>query len=152
MVFDRLSQAASYYGLSASMARGLRYLQDTDLDSLATGRYDLDGDRRYALVLEYDTKRRSDGFWEAHRRYIDIQYVQRGEELMGYVPLSRLAAGEYDEARDFLPADGEGEFLRMTAGDFAMFGPQDAHMPGMALGGPAPVRKIVLKVAVEAGA
>ena len=71
---------------------------------------------------------------------------------MGYVPLSRLAAGEYDEARDFLPADGEGEFLRMTAGDFAMFGPQDAHMPGMALGGPAPVRKIVLKVAVEAGA
>ena len=33
-------------------------------------------------------KAESEGKLEAHRKYIDVQYVISGEELMGYAPLS----------------------------------------------------------------
>jgi YhcH/YjgK/YiaL family protein len=148
MVFDRLDCAEQYYGLGAAIARGLRFLRETDLDALPTGRQEIDGERLYAQVNERDTTPLADNLWEAHRRYIDIQYLHRGVELVGHAPLSRLTAGPYDAALDYVPASGDGAFLRMQAGDFAIFWPGDAHMPATALGAPAPVRRIVVKVAV----
>ncbi|HEY7789287.1 MAG TPA: YhcH/YjgK/YiaL family protein [Vicinamibacterales bacterium] len=148
MVFDRLIQAPRYYGLSVLIARGLTYLRETDLDALDEGRHEIDGAALYVTVIDGQSAPNAQGFWEAHRRYIDIQYLQRGEDRMGYSPLSRLEAGEYDESRDLVRASGQGTFLDMSAGDFAIFWPEDAHMPGIAPDRPAPVRRIVVKVAV----
>lgn len=149
MIVDRLSNAAEYFGVSSRLAAALHYLNATDFDALPPGRYDIDGARMYALVFEYQTKPRATAFWEAHRQFIDVQYVHRGVELMGYAPLEDLVAGPYDVEKDYLKADGEGDFLQLRAGSFVVFGPQDAHMPGVALGDPQPVKKIVIKVAVQ---
>jgi len=99
-------------------------------------------------VQEYETKPRELGFWEAHRQYMDIQYVASGVELMGFANLNYLRVGGYDESKDFVPGFGEGTFFEMHAGTFTIFAPQDAHMPGIATGNPQPVRKIVMKVRV----
>ena len=148
MIFDRLENAASYYGTHARLTQGLKFLKDTDLSQHAPGRYEIDGADLFFLVQAYDTKPRDKGFWEAHRQYLDIQYVARGVELMGFAPLTYVQPGEYDAARDFVPAQGEGIFIEMRAGTFTVFAPQDAHMPGLALGAPQPVRKIVVKVKI----
>ena len=148
MIVDSLKNASMYYGLGERIAKGLKYLQTTDLDAIAPGRYELEGAQLFALVQQYDSKPREKGSWESHRRYIDIQYVHQGVELMGYADMAHQQVGEYDAARDFVPSEGAGEFFQLRAGSFALLAPQDAHMPGIALSEPQPVKKIVMKVAV----
>ena len=148
MVVDQLSNASFYFGLGERLARGLRFLQQADATATAPGRYPIDGDQIFALFQEYNTKPRESGLWEAHRKYIDIQYVAQGFELMGYANLAQMRTEAYDEARDFVPVFGDGLFVPMPAGTFVIMTPQDAHMPQMAHGAPQPVRKIVIKVAV----
>jgi biofilm protein TabA len=103
----------------------------------------------YALVQEYNTKLKEEGKWEAHRRYIDLQYVVKGMEGIGYGNIHHLKQGEYDTAKDFLPLQGEGDLITLRSGSFVLLFPEDAHMPGMAIGSPAPVKKIVLKISIE---
>jgi YhcH/YjgK/YiaL family protein len=103
----------------------------------------------YALVQEYNTKLKEQGKWEAHQRYIDLQYVVQGAEGFGYANIHHLQQGEYDISKDFLPLQGEGGIIIVKSGSFILLMPEDAHMPCMAIGEPAPVRKIVLKIAVE---
>lgn len=107
----------------------------------------------FALEQAYATKRRADGFFESHRRYIDVQFIVEGEEWMEVIDRSRAAAAEpYVEARDLLKyADCAGASrLCLRAGEVAIFYPGDVHMPGLALEGRvgALVRKTVVKVPV----
>jgi YhcH/YjgK/YiaL family protein len=149
MIVDSLKNASMYYGLGERIARAFQYLQHTDLDAIAPGRYEVNGAQVFALVQQYDSKPREKGMWESHRQYFDIQYVHEGVELMGYADLSHQAkVGAYDASRDFVPSEGPGEFFQLRAGSFALLAPQDAHMPQIAHGLPAPVKKIVMKVAV----
>jgi YhcH/YjgK/YiaL family protein len=148
MVIDQLKNAAHYYNLGEGIAAALRYLQNTDATKVEPGRYVLDGDQLYAMVQQYDTKPKEQGFWEAHRKYIDVQYVAQGIEHMGFAHLNQLRPQPYDEEKDFLKLEGEGEFVLMRAGTFVILGPEDAHMPGMAVTGAQPVRKVVVKVRI----
>jgi YhcH/YjgK/YiaL family protein len=152
MVIDTLERAlALHRGMGPRMAAALEALTDPGLLAKTDGRYELDGDRLVAIVQTYQTKPREQGAWEAHRRYIDVQFVAAGSELMGYAPLASLIAREpYDVAKDVAFYDGAGAgFLRVDAGMVAIFHPHDAHMPSLMLDAPQWVRKIVLKVRVD---
>ena len=114
------------------------------------GRVEIDGDRIFALPQGYQTRPAAQCRWEAHRRYIDIQYVVTGREAMGYAPLSTLKpTTDFDQAKDVGFYDGTGSIITVEAGMFAIFFPHDAHMPCMQVTGrPEPVRKVVVKVAL----
>ena len=149
MVLDRLENASLYTGLTPRLAAAFDYLRKTDLGTLALGRHDIEGSHVFALVQEYRTKPLAEGFWESHRAYIDVQYVIAGTERIGYANLSALRPrAPYDADKDLLVHDGSGSFFDVPAGSFAIFAPQDAHMPCLAAGEPAHVRKVVIKVAV----
>jgi biofilm protein TabA len=94
------------------------------------------------------TKEQADARWEAHRRYIDLQYLVRGTERIGYALVERMRAEPYDEQKDVMWLSGNGDFATLTPGLLMMLWPQDAHMPGIAVGSPAPVKKVVVKIAV----
>ena len=154
MVLDDLANAGAYLSLGPGIARALVYLQQVclrqaDVGAVSAGRHDIDGARVFALISDYETRPREAGVWEAHRRHIDVQYVHAGEERVGRVHLSALDAGPYNAEKDVLFAEGEGEYFALRPGRFAIFFPHDAHMPGLAVGTPGPVRKIVIKVAIE---
>jgi biofilm protein TabA len=107
----------------------------------------------FALEQVYRSKVRSDGFFESHRKYIDVQVVFEGEEGMELLDLSRSSVRQaYDAQRDLLiHEDAPGSLLRVNAGDAAVFFPADVHMPGLCgVQGPALVRKTVIKVPVDA--
>lgn len=148
MVLDRLENASTYHGLSPGIALALRYLRDADFNALAPGRYEIDGNRVVATVSEYDTKSRDASAWEAHRKHIDVQYLPAGVELMGRTALAAIAAGPYDDEKDVLFGEGEGDFFPLHGDRFVILFPQDAHMPGVAAGASQRVRKVVIKVAV----
>ena len=89
--------------------------------------------------------------WEAHRQYVDLQYVVSGEESIGFVHLSRTIPGEYEAAKDFLPLQAAADFqIKLVPGDFVVLFPHDAHMPGMSFdpAKPSQVRKIVIKIRI----
>jgi YhcH/YjgK/YiaL family protein len=150
MIADTLNNASQYMNLSHGIAAALNFLKTQDLKNLSLGRHDIDGDNCFALVQVYDTKPTNQGKWEAHRKYLDVQFVVDGAERMGYAPVTTLAiTNEYDPSLDVAFFQGEGDFLTIQAGSFAIFAPQDAHMPQMAVCQPQSVRKIVVKVRVD---
>ena len=104
----------------------------------------------FALEQVYPTKARTEGFFESHRKYIDVQVVVTGEEVLEQVEISRLSVSmAYDAERDLIKyADyATASLLRLNAGEAAIFFPADGHMPGLRPGGVAGlVRKTVVKV------
>jgi YhcH/YjgK/YiaL family protein len=158
MIVDQLSNVSSdfYKGLLAShggtfklaerLMVALRFLQENDVTAMEPGTIKLDGDRVFAMIQHYDT--RLEGNWEAHRKYIDVQYVAQGQEYMGYANLGHLTAGEYDPAKDFIFLEGEGSRVLMREGTFVILTPQDAHIPMLAVDQPQPVKKVVVKVMI----
>ena len=154
MIITDLEHLPHQVNLSASIRKGISFLQDPHAAGLQPGRVEIDGGTVYAMVQAYETLPvGAEVKFEAHRQYIDIQYVVSGEEVMGWIALADLPAPTaYDAEKDVL--FGLLPVARMTpvqvrAGQAAVFFPEDAHAPKLALGAPAPVKKIVIKVSVE---
>ena len=149
MIIDRIDNASLYHTVHTKFKRAFDYIHEINTANIPAGRYEIDGVNMYALIQQYDTKLKEQGFWEAHRRYIDLQYIVQGAEGIGYANIHHLRQGEYDEGKDFLPLYGDGDLVTLRSGCFVLLMPEDAHMPGMAIGSPAPVKKVVIKIAVE---
>lgn len=116
----------------------------------ANNRVDLAGGA-FALEQAYRPKARPEGFFESHRKYIDVQVIVAGEELMEVEDISRLTVAEpYHDERDLIKyADTPmASVLHMRAGDGAVFFPEDGHMPSLRWRGEGLVRKVVVKVPV----
>ena len=147
MILDQLANAAVYDALHPLFAEGFRFITGPG-QTLPAGRYELAGGA-YALVQEYDTKPLEGAKFEAHRRFIDIQYVVQGTEVAYYAGLDRLQAGTYLPEKDMIDLEGSGSALQLSAGEFAIFYPQDGHLPSRVTAeGPKPVRKVVVKIPV----
>ncbi len=148
MIADRLENAAAYQGLSANLRKALEYARAQDLAKLADGKHAIDGDRVFVLMQSYTTKPEIEARLEAHRKYIDIQLVVEGREVIYWAPIQGLEAdGAYSDERDIIFfKGGVPGAVALTAGCFAVFYPQDAHKPCCHWGAPAPVRKAVFKV------
>ena len=146
MIIDKIENAGLYYNLGERIKKSFNYITQTNLKNLQPGKYEIDGENIFALVSEYETKLESEGKLEAHRKYIDIQYVISGEELMGYVPLGNQQILEpYKEENDIVFFKGDKSFTKVSAGMFAIFFPEDVHMPGILAGQKSPVKKLVIK-------
>jgi YhcH/YjgK/YiaL family protein len=149
MIVDLLSNSHLYAGLNPRIDRAFAYLRQTDLAALEPGDYAIDGKNIFARALTYTTRVPENGVWEAHRLYIDLQVMVQGAERICYAPLNRLAPGAYDEAKDFLRLSGEGDSVTLPQGSFMLLWPGDGHMPCLAVGGPEPIKKVVVKIAVD---
>ena len=107
----------------------------------------------FASLQTYQTKQRSEGKWESHRAYIDVQVVVAGEECIDVADIRHLKVSEdlieKHDAFLYHPFD-QASALRLNAGDIAVLFPVDGHLPGLALSAPVSVRKVVVKVPVPA--
>lgn len=149
MIYDTLEHLDAYRGIHPGVMRGLELLRDTDFSQWQDGRYEIDGDRLFVLVQSYDSKPANDTP-EAHKKYIDIQYLISGEELMGVAPLEGMT--EEVEARpegDIWFYRGAVNNLLLTGRRFLALWPEDAHAPCIAVDKPAPCRKCVVKVLAD---
>ncbi len=118
----------------------------------ATERVEL-GEGVFALEQAYESKPVAEGKWEAHERYLDVQVIIAGREQMGVVEVSGLRLTEdYRAERDlmFFAAAEPAAILKVRQGGVAVFFPADGHMPSLADGAPALVRKTVVKIPVAA--
>lgn len=148
MILDQLVLASRYVSLHPGLAAGFDFLRRPESAQLADGKHTIDGDRLFALVAHDPGRGKEQSPLEAHRRYIDIQYVVAGEDLIGWKALAdctRISSpysGEKDIGFFF---DRPDTWLAVPAGSFTLFWPDDAHAP---LATEGPTHKIVVKVAM----
>jgi len=148
MLLDHLNSAEQYIGLHSGFAQGFSFLGRSDLSELADGRYDIDGDRVYAMVARGQGRGQGEAKLECHRRYIDIQYAVSGTDVIGWSPLHVCTEAEapYSAETDcILYLDPPQVWAALPPETFMVFFPEDAHAP---LAGEGVLHKVVVKVRV----
>ena len=151
MIKNSLKYTKNYYNLSSKIEEALKYLENNNLKNFANGKYEILGDDIYVNIQDYQTKPLSEGKWEAHRKYIDIQFMIEGEEKIGVGEIQNFKTfEEYDEVRDveFLTTNAHAQFIQMNKSDYLILYPYDVHMPQISVNDSAYVKKAVVKVKV----
>jgi YhcH/YjgK/YiaL family protein len=150
MIIDKIENANLYKNLGETISKAFDYITKTNLKNLQPGKYEIDGENIFALISEYQTKPESEGKLEAHKKYIDVQYVISGEERMGYAPLDKQVVIEkYKDENDIAFYNGDRSFTKVAEGMFAIFFPVDLHAPGINTGNSSRVKKLVIKVSTN---
>ena len=157
MIYDHIHNIHLYKGLSPAL--------DTALDFIAASQLPMDNGTTLlahgvkAIVSEYTTKETNPNGYEAHIKYSDVQFLLAGSEDIRCCPIELLEpATDYDEASDCrfynsvilrepkATEESHTLALRLGSGYFAVLFPDDGHMPGLAVGEPGAVKKVVVKV------
>ena len=149
MILDTIDNTHLCTGLHAGFAKAFEILRDSTLSQKEDGRYTVDGDKVYYMIQRYTTRPMSQGKLEAHRKYIDIQFLLSGEELLGYAPVKDLTVAEkYNPQKDiaFFNTPKDVTKIKLEPGLFCILFPDDAHLPCCHLAEPAEARKVVIKI------
>ena len=152
MILDRIYNTRLYLGMHAGFAKAFEILTDKTLAKKQDGKYSVDGDKIYYTIQRYTTKPLNEGNLEAHRKYIDIQFLLEGVEILGYAPLKGLTTAEvYNPQKDiaFFNTPKEITKVKLEPGLFCILFPDDAHLPCRQLAGPAEVRKVIIKIQIK---
>jgi YhcH/YjgK/YiaL family protein len=153
MIFDRIENLKHYYGLSPRLKRALEYLEKTELAKLPDGKIEIDGDDVYASVTTKRPQPYSAAKFEAHKKYIDIQYAIEGKEdiLCGFIQAVRGITEERPE-QDVYFYEASGQPVTIGEGHLVILFPSDIHAPGLIpmdkKENEKDCKKIVLKVKV----
>ena len=152
MIVSDNNHISHQVALSPNLQKALAFLRSPDLAMLPDGRVEIDGERVFALVQRFETKWSATPKFECHKKYIDIQFIVSGDEIIGWAPAELMeitTAYEADKDISFgTVPKGEWTPVHLHAGQMAVLYPEDGHAPKMALRNPSKVMKIVVKVGV----
>ncbi|MBR4953472.1 MAG: YhcH/YjgK/YiaL family protein [Oscillospiraceae bacterium] len=145
MILDRIDNYKLYTAGNELFEKAFAFLLDYVADPKPVGRYEIDGDKVFAMVSEYETKLES--MVEAHNNYIDIQFLDGECEKIEYVLRENLPVKvPYVEDIEFYEDTPYHSPLILRKHDFVILYPHDSHKPGLAVDKPIPVKKVVVKV------
>lgn len=136
---------------NAHLVPAFEYLERTDLSTMPVGKHPVDGDRMYLTVTEAMSRPIEGQKFETHRKYIDVHVLIAGAETIGSAKASDLkVVTPYDGEKEIEMFALPGTFrrIRMMPGQFAVFLPGQAHLPGCHEQTPVKIRKAVMKVMV----
>jgi biofilm protein TabA len=152
MICDNIKNNKDYSSINKNFIKAFEFLKSHDLKNLEPGKYDIDGEKIFAMVQEYITQSEEEKKWESHKEYIDIQLIIDGQEIMGFSLVDNLEVEEdltpekdlifYKETLNY-------SNIKFDTGDYAIFFPEDGHKPGCALEQCSKVKKVVVKVACK---
>ena len=152
MIIDSMKNHKLYAATYPGFREAFAFLEKAMAEDLPVGRYEIDGTKVFALVQTYETKPSAAGSFEGHRNYIDLQFILSGVEIIETLDISKAAVKvEYDESKDaaFFENSEKSGTVVLEAGEYGIFFPHDIHKPGRIFGAePAPVKKIIVKIAV----
>lgn len=143
MIFDNLKHIDNYKGLG-KVYDALKFLRETDFTGHELGKFPLsDGD--YYMVQRYETEPKTVS--EVHKKYIDIQLILEGEEVIGVADIDcEKTLVDAKPEKDVWHYTCRTEPLTLKPGFFMVLYPNDIHMPGATLGAPVACYKIVVKI------
>ncbi len=153
MIFDKMDNISDYFEELPLLKKVKEFVADFNDKKLADGTYEIDGKRVFAMVQSYRTKQQTqEMMFEAHKKYIDLQYIVNGIEKIRWARLDTvdLVEERYSKGNDIAFYEGDAMFdFTLTKGSFLLLYPNDAHLPGLSAQKDINVRKIVFKIQVE---
>ncbi|BCS86782.1 YhcH/YjgK/YiaL family protein [Pseudodesulfovibrio sediminis] len=149
MILDVLDNCDRYAALNPHFTTAFAFLKRQDLAKLPEGQHEVDGDAVYAVVAKGPGRAPEDARIETHDHYIDIQYVISGTDSMGWK--ARKSLGAPTDASDpradvAFYEDAPTIWTAVTPGMFAIYFPEDGHLPMISDG---ELHKVIMKVAVR---
>jgi biofilm protein TabA len=149
MIIDRLENW-QLYPLGPAWEKAIAFLTSLKPDR-DEGEYPLQNEEIFARIMSYNTRSVEGALPEAHRKYIDVQVVLTGAEIVECFPTDGLVVADpYDTSKDvefFNRTTPAPVRIELRPGIFAVFFPQDAHIPCLSVStAPELVKKVVVKI------
>ncbi len=152
MIVTDLNHIEQQVSMTPALKKAIDFLQRPDIDGLTDGKVEIDGEDVFAIVQRYETVMTGVPEFECHKKYIDVQYIVSGEEIIGWAPCGRMTTtATYNEHKDICFGSvpkGQITPVYLQAGQLALLFPEDGHAPRLAAADPSYVFKIVIKVQV----
>ncbi|MBF0328228.1 MAG: YhcH/YjgK/YiaL family protein [Nitrospirae bacterium] len=152
MVVTDIEHFEEQVSMTAMLKKAFDFVQTTKFDKLPDGNIEIDSNKVFAIVQRYETVATDTPRFECHQKYIDLQYIASGEEIIGWAPANIMqATGSYDAEKDIcfgiVPKEKITD-VYLQAGQVAVLYPNDAHAPRLSSKTKSHVLKIVIKVAI----
>lgn len=135
---------------TSNFNKAIEFIANNNLEELENGKYEIDGDNIFALKSTYKTNSYDESRYEAHEKYIDFQVIIKGKEIMYGGDAEQFDYIEkYDDKKDVAFLTGENQWAIFAKKDsYAIFYPEDIHMPGVLDTKSSEVVKLVIKIHV----
>lgn len=149
IIVDELNHAESYFSMHSCFEKAFSFIRQKELSNLSLGKHEIEGNRIFCIVSKGPGLKRKEVRLEAHRKYIDIQYIIAGVDEMGWKQTQECEhiAADYDADKDIIYFEDDPEtWTEVPVGSFTIFFPEDAHAP---LVGSDDIHKVVLKIVNE---
>ena len=148
MIFGNINHLEEFGFLEDSVKKCFAYLKDHDLASYEKGTHEIDGGRLFVNV-EYTTTAAENRFWEAHKDYLDVHVMLKGQEQIDVNFIQNMELKEYVKEDDFLPMEGEkNASVVLREGDFLVCYPSDGHRTAVQVEEPETIKKGIFKVVI----
>ena len=148
MIVANLTNKQEYYGIHPELDKALDYLTPEFLENASTEKTLLDGENQFVTKFHLETVPVEQTFFEAHKKYLDIQVVTQGMERVEIAHPDGLTLTE--EKGDFYGYTGQADqSVILKPGNFLVVFPGDAHrlrLPVHQSGGP--FTRVVFKIKV----
>lgn len=150
MIVDKLSNLELYKELIPQILLVKKFINDhKNLKDLECRKYLIDEENVFANVQQYVTKSSNENKWETHRKYIDVQLIISGNENIGYAPFDTLTlVDDFKAENDIAFYEGPKNYtdITLSEGMFAIFYPEEGHLPCCITETASTVKKIVFKI------
>lgn len=136
--------------LQEKIAEALDVINSVNFEEMELGKHVINDDL-YLLIQKYESKDPDVARYEAHKNYVDIQYVVDGKESIYIAPVSIMTeTAPYNPEKDvvFFENIDQAATAVLTNGGYAILYPEDAHKPGVTVDETVTVKKIVGKVRI----
>ncbi len=152
MVADKIEKWQNYH-FGVAWQKAFAFL-NTLLPTTKDGKYEIEGEEIFAIVMSYNTIQREDAVIESHQKYVDIQATIRGVEGFECFCTDTLTIKTpYDATKDITFYEKNAichSRIHVAEGYFVMFLPHDAHMPCLMVDNKeAYIKKVVVKIKAE---
>ena len=146
MIICPWKELTRYEAVIPGLAEAMKAVEA--LESYEPATYPLSGSNKI-LVQKVTTKAWETSQLEAHREFLDIQYIISGKEMVGWAPLDTLApADEFNTQKDKGMYTGKNTPIAIEEGYCYVVYPEDAHAPSVHMGEGGEVIKLVIKLKV----
>ncbi len=149
MIFGNIRHLDEYPFLDKAIKDCFAYAQTNHLIDYETGRHDIDNDRLFVNIVQYETTTEENRFWEAHRQYLDLHLMLNGTEQIDLNFIANMEQKDYQPKDDFLPLEGEknGSVI-LREGDFLICFPNDGHRTAVQVNSPETIKKAIFKISL----
>ncbi len=144
MIYDHLDNLDMYLPGPVSH-KILSFVKSPPLEDK---KFHLEDENLLAITSSYLPRLFADGLYESHFKYIDLQIMISGEELVYYHPINKLIKDKEDRIKDiiFYKKTDQGVFFPITNCMFTLLYPQDGHLPTVGYDLAKKLRKVVFKI------